>query len=309
MNMDNSNRIVAALGEALSHPSDAYPSVQWMSERHLIRLLIEIRNTLGISRNTTGKSVLASLIERKLAKKLAIANVPEGKKAHIVYCLRLGQCPEITPIELLLSTQTRFLKTALCYYTAIQYHELSVQVPAHHHIASFRVGSINNVVRALSELPHSTAQSPTPLPSLGTLLFHHQGIPYYTTSRDERWIPGVQSIWLSDTLLARVTTLEQTLLDTLHNPWSCGGPAVAYEAWENGCMLMDEGYLSDYLHKINRIDLVLRVGYMLEQCGHTCRNNNLSRQIEAAKRGLKGPFLLLPDVPANTLNKDWGLYI
>jgi predicted transcriptional regulator of viral defense system len=33
--------------------------------------------------------------------------------------------------------------------------------------------------------------------------------------------------------MVRITTLEQTLLDTLHRPLSCGGPPIVIEAWEH----------------------------------------------------------------------------
>ncbi|MFT3882954.1 MAG: hypothetical protein QM703_25270 [Gemmatales bacterium] len=69
---------------------------------------------------------------------------------------------------------------------------------------------------------------------LGEWLFTYKGLRYYKTTKENRLVPGIQTRFLNPTSIVRITSLEQTLLDTLHRPLSCGGPAVVMEAWEQG---------------------------------------------------------------------------
>ena len=56
------------------------------------------------------------------------------------------------------------------------------------------------------------------------------GCRRYTTRREAHRVVGVQTRYVNEKSRYRVTTLEQTLVDTLHRPHSCGGPAVVFEA-------------------------------------------------------------------------------
>ncbi len=110
-----------------------------------------------------------------------------------------------------------------------------------------------------------------------------------------------------------MTTLEQTLLDTLQKPWHCGGSAVVHEAWERGISLLDEERLSDYLKRIGRIDLVRRVGYMFDQQGRAIGNQALTQILSDAKMRVQGslePLIpLLSGLSAQEFNETWGLYV
>jgi predicted transcriptional regulator of viral defense system len=109
-----------------------------------------------------------------------------------------------------------------------------------------------------------------------------------------------------------MTTLEQTLLDTLHKPWSCGGSSVVFEAWERGLPLLDETRVLEYLKKIGRTDLTRRVGYMLENNNYSPVDPKLCKLLNDAKAKVKkGQMLtipLLPDVPSKALDDTWGVY-
>ena len=313
---DEITQIVRVLSQKLTEPTNKHPSVQWVSEYSLIKLLGEVRNELELSENKSGKSLLKALVESSLATTKKIDTVPQGKKPHVVYCLEFGGVPEISSSELLLSTQADFLKTAICYFSAIYYHELTTQIPAYHHIAILKnMGkrSSEEHLKVLFLKQEYLEKSLNVKPSLGTLLFSYDGTPYYQTSRDEILMPGVQEVRLSPTLLARITTLEQTLLDTLHNPWSCGGPAVVFEAWQNGVSLIDDSLLNDYLCKIGRVDVDLRVGYMLDQFEYDYCSEDLAKRFVDAKKMVKQgdlPFLpLLPKVPGQNNNTEWGLIV
>ena len=81
-------------------------------------------------------------------------------------------------------------------------------------------------------------------------------------------MPGIERRFLNSQTLFRITALEQTLLDTLHRPPSCGGSSVVLEAWDTARGDMDEERLAAYLAKIGDEPMTRRVGDMLEQLGH-----------------------------------------
>jgi predicted transcriptional regulator of viral defense system len=313
---DEISQIVRILSQRLTEPSYKYPSVQWVSEYSLIKLLVQVRNELQLSANLSGKYLLKALVESSLATRKIINDVPQGKNPHVVYCLEFGGVPEISSEELLLTTQSDFLKTVICYFSAICHHELTTQIPAYHHIARLKnMGkrSREEHLKVLSLKQEGVGNSLNVKPSLGTLLFTYDGTLYYQTTRDQTLVPGVQEVQFSPTLLARVTTLEQTLLDTLHNPWSCGGPAVVFEAWQNGVPLIDDSLFNEYLCKIGRVDFDLRVGYMLEQFEYDYCSEGLAKRFVNAKKLIKQrnlPLLpLLPKVPGQNKNMEWGLLV
>lgn len=300
---DSWKHIVGALADKLLAPSDDIPNVRWMSRRSLIHLLGKIRSSSGAPKTLSGVKMLNTLAACNLAQKLQIDSVPPGKSPFSIYCLDLGDVPAVTPMELLVATQSDFKKTAICYFTAIQFHELTTQVAPHHHIAVLKQHPQSHVVSSQTGDP----------PSLGTRLFTFEGTPYYVTMRDRLLIPGVQTVRITSHFQVRVTTLEQTLLDTLHRPWSCGGPSVVFEAWERGTPIIDDARLAQYLSELPNPDLIRRVGYLLEQNGHAVADAGLKQMLLEAKRcaqaGGGGTVPLLPNTPSQTLNSKWGLYV
>jgi predicted transcriptional regulator of viral defense system len=303
--------ILAELGERLKKPSADLPNVQWLSEPRLIRLLVGVRNATGAPSTLSGGKLLQMLVDSKLAQMLKLDDYQSTKTPPIVYYLELGAMPPISPIELLQTTQVSFDRSVICYFTALEYHELTTQETPHHHIASLKKTTGQKGPTQLQPVPAQTVL-PNRTPYLGTLLFNYEGVPYYVTYRDPRLIPGIQTVHLSPTCQVRMTTLEQTLLDTLHKPQSCGGSSVVFEAWERGLPLLDEKRVAEYLKKIRRLDLTRRAGYMLENNNYSAVDPQLSKLLAAAKakvkKGLLPTIPLLPDVPSKTLNATWGVY-
>ena len=309
-------RVVAGLAEKLESPSDTIPDVQWLSESALIHMLVDVRDSIKAPKSLTGTAMVKMLEESKLAQPLTVDDVPVGRSPHRVYCLDMGSVPEISPIELLISTQASLQNTVVCYFTAIQYHDLTTQVVPHHHIAILKEISEKSLVQQSLIPPSEKGVGSTTQerkPTLGTLLFNYQGVPYYSTSRDRSMVPGVQRVRLSPSCLVRLTTLEQTLLDTLQKPWHCGGAAVVFEAWERGHSLVDDERLFDCLQKIARMDLIRRVGYMLEHQGRTIGDPALAKLLSDATSQVqvsREPLIpLLPGMSLQSVDEKWGLYV
>jgi hypothetical protein len=197
----------------------------------------------------------------------------------------------------------------ICYFTALGYHELTTQDAPHHHVAVLKIPSRKTQPETVT--PPATDEKTSRNLKLGTLLFRYQTVPYYVTYRDPALMPGIQAVRLSPSCLARMTTLEQTLLDTLHRPWNCGGPTVVFEAWERGLPLLDDARLAHCLKKIGRTDFTRRTGYMLEQFGHDASDSALRDLLSDAqdkvKAGTVPTIPLFPDVPSTLHSETWGI--
>lgn len=211
-----------------------------------------------------------------------------------------------SPYELL---QAYDADGVICYFSAIAFHSLSTQPPMHHHIAilhDYREKTDRKTAStALTSLPRKYCE-------LGTRLFKYAEVPYYKTSRERRLVPGIQTRYLGPNSLIRITTLEQTLLDVLHRPLSCGGPAVAFEAWEQGLSNLNENRLTDHLIAMEHLPTMQRLGYMLDTLDFKPQNR-LASVLESCVARLEhaDPSAyrqLFPGVKYENLRTPWLVY-
>jgi predicted transcriptional regulator of viral defense system len=109
----------------------------------------------------------------------------------------------------------------------------------------------------------------------------------------------------------RVTTVEQTLVDTLHRPMSCGGAAVVFEAWDTGADRLDHNSLATLLARVDDPRLTRRVGYMLSHRLGTLEPHLLSVLTAAQRRSpvLTDAVSLLNGVPYTTHDARWNLLV
>ena len=162
-----------------------------------------------------------------------------------------------SPLELL---QAYAPEGTICYFTAISFHALSTQPPIHHHIAIPTKPYARSAVQRVAKQRHVL---PAPKNPLGTTLFNYGGLPYFKTSRETRLLQGIQLRFIGPTAIIRITDLEQTLLDTLHHPFHCGGPAAVFEAWDQGIKKLQDDRLAEYLASMEHLPIAQRLGYML----------------------------------------------
>ena len=214
-----------------------------------------------------------------------------------------------TPPELLQASNT---DGVVCYFTAVAFHSLTTQPPAQHHIAT-----LTDPRPKPSPGPSITACAVPRTPrkkadALGTWLFTFHGLRYYHTSRERRLVPGIQTRFLGPATLIRITTLEQTLLDTLHRPLSCGGPAVVFEAWEQGVGRAKESKLVNYLRAMDRLPMIQRVGYLLERMGHNpgpeLKGVFQEYLMKLDPEDPAAPQQLFPGMHYECLKKPWLIY-
>jgi hypothetical protein len=248
---------------SLSEPSMVRPTVRCISRRDALALLVRARNEIAEPelRAQSGEALL-ELLEKSHVVQPVPTDAP-GDARPAVYLIGPQPLASIDPLELLAAAEP---SGVVCYFTALAYYGLTTQTPTHHHIARLGVGpppapSLGRSVPAIAR------RSAAPRNRFGTLLFQYQSVPYYRTSRGAHTIVGIQYRQINDRSIARITTREQTLLDTLHRPISCGGPSIVWEAWRTGLASLDEARMCSYLATLagSTADSTFarRVGYVL----------------------------------------------
>ncbi len=199
----------------------------------------------------------------------------------------------------------------ICYFTAIAFHALSTQPPVHHHIAIPTEGYVMSALPEVTKQRHRACRS-TPRNPLGRTLFSYGGLPYYKTSRETRLLRGAQLRYLGPTAIIRITDLEQTLLDSLHRPLHCGGPAVVFEAWDQGIRRLHEDRMADYLAGMEHRPTAQRLGYMFADFDYkpgaelTAVLNRYLSQLDAADPDAYQQ--LFPGMRYTSLRKPWLVY-
>jgi hypothetical protein len=220
--------------------------------------------------------------------------------------MEAGKGEPIYPLELL---QAYLPDGVVCYFSAINYYELTTQVVAHHHIARLKPPRAKKSLTAVDATEPEQAGKFVERNPLGTEIFHFEDVGYYSNKRDVSLVPGIQFRVVSPRCWLRITTLEQTLLDALMQPVRCGGEAVALEAWETGVKQIDADRMAEHLAKIQRDDLDRRVGAVLEMIGANFAASTLGQRLNAVR-----DRLLTQDVPEIPLlagfefpesNKTW----
>ncbi|HVU08076.1 MAG TPA: hypothetical protein VHG89_05990 [Verrucomicrobiae bacterium] len=220
--------------------------------------------------------------------------------------MEAGKSDPIYPLELL---QAYLPDGVICYFSAINYYELTTQVVTHHHVARLNPPKVKKTLEPLKTPESESVGEAVERNPLGTEIFHFEDVGYYLNKRDVSLVPGIQFRVVSPRCWLRITTIEQTLLDALMQPVRCGGEAVVLEAWEVGVKQIDADRMAEHLTKINREDLNRRVGAVLEMIGTDFAASTLGRQLNAVKNRLTAQNV--PEIPLLAgfefpeLNKNW----
>jgi predicted transcriptional regulator of viral defense system len=309
---------LAALSRRTSSPSADWPTVRCWKKRSFDRVCKQVEAEIGDPKLTESNVAILNWIMR-----LGLACAIETD-TELFYLLEIGASAEseIDPAELMMAFQP---SGVICYFSAISLHSLTTQIPSHHHVAvitdtdrteqngdvtheqtvvSFPKGAI---VKPEEEQKRARSK-PNPF---GRLAFSYAGVPYYKTSRTRRLIPGVQERINGPRGRFRITTFEQTLLDTLHKPQNCGGAAVVLEAWEEAIssQRIDEDRMAGYLTQMDYPSTTRRLGAMLNRLEHTPRKklgDYLAHAKERIEKKLPSSEIsLLPGLEYTNLDQEW----
>ena len=196
----------------------------------------------------------------------------------------------------------------MCYWSAIGVHGLSTQVVAHHH-----VGILKAIAGAKRTAHYDYGAVDRNSPPIGDFAFRIDSVPYYTTSRDPKYVRDLQVRFLEGKVRYKVTSLEQTIVDTLHRPMSCGGPAVVFEAWETARPLLQSDVLLDILSVTQDDRLCRRIGYMMDRFDLPLSTAVRGLLTNARNRSAHSPIgsidSLLTGIPYSTVDSKWQLLV
>ena len=266
--MNANDAFLSSLVNRLSQEPSVSLNPHCLSERALYNLLDEIF-AQGHCPQPSKSRTKNWLEEIGLLAPIPVDQYPESsKRSTRFYRLDVSRQAHSQPAphELL---QAYDKTGVICYFTAVAFHSLSTQPAAHHHIAipiEPRPKATASLSTATREKSGGQKKKTDPL---GTWLFTYNSLRYYKTTREKRLIPGIQTRHIGPASLIRITTLEQTLLDTLHRPLSCGGPAVVMEAWVQGLSRVSEEKLEHYLRQMDHLPTAQRLGYILDNLKYT----------------------------------------
>ena len=216
--------LVAGVSARLERPTRLLQSVRCMARPALVNILLTVRDELAVPghKQLSATTLLGVMRDAGIAHVVPLEERANGVRVDRLYAIGFGgDLTDLDPVELLQADEP---DGVVCYFTALALLGLTTQLPAHHHIAR-RVSAV-----------HTTGEVPVPPPldlstdegharetsttqhSLGSRAFSYQGIPYYTTRREAHRVVGVQTRYINEKSRYQVTTLEQTLVDTLHRP-------------------------------------------------------------------------------------------
>jgi len=240
---------------------------------------------------------------------------PEGT-APIELFLADMEASENEPIDPLELLQAYLPSGVICYFSTLVYYEFTTQIAAHHHIARLTNPRPRTDIGGIKppKFDESAGWIKKCNP-LGAEIFRFQDVTYYKTKRNTSLIPGVQTRIVSPRSWLRVTTKEQTLIDTLLQPLRCGGEAVILEAWETGIKQIDIDRMAEHLTKIKRENLNRRIGAILDLIGVGFSATLLGSQLKRLKERLASssqdvaPIPLLPNFTFAGWNDTWKVQV
>ncbi|WP_149110727.1 type IV toxin-antitoxin system AbiEi family antitoxin domain-containing protein [Limnoglobus roseus] len=297
------------LSNTLAAPLDMLPCARLITKSNFDDICESLRVILvrdGYESDMSNKTLLDWLEKVRLV-------YPMDAGLARFWLFEIGAGPQciVEPCEFLTAAAPRGI---ICYFSAMAYHGLTVQPPAHHHIATLTAPKpapaaarkLNSGQAAEGTEPKSKGP-----PKLGTVAFTLDKVHYYTTTRSSRLVPGIQERMHGPRTRIRITDREQTLLDGLYKPYHCGGEEVVFEAWKTviGDQLLNERRLLEYLRAMEYPATTRRVGALLEHLDFK-PSPPLARHLEAARNDIDraGEFAvisLLPGVPYTRLDDRW----
>ena len=301
--------LVHAVVGRFAKPTDELPSVQCASKAALFHALLGARKELrSLSHERLSREhLLEQIVRTGLIRPLPIQPLLPGLRYELFAVGLIDDPDVISPAEILMAMAP---KGVICYFSAIQIHGLSTQIPPFHHIAEL-------VHKTPSEGPVSSGQAETgrplrPRDPLGTKVFNYRDQDYYITRRVNSRVLASQQLIQSDRALVRITSLEQTLVDCLTRPKPCGGPPTVFEAWNEGSRLLDQESLAGLLVRLRDATLNRRVGYMIENCGNPITALRLKNLLDESRlQPLKSPSpqSLLPGIDYEKVSSRWQLRV
>jgi len=287
----------------MSHSSIDFPTVRCWNETNLARLIRSSASALGLKNVIpSAGAVIDQLVALNLAKRVELESSAEGPSNRFaIIDFSTAENHDLDPLEL---AQALSPRGVLCYFGALSYHGLTTQVPPFYHVAELTMPEAGSSAIPNVKLRREPTAATIDRETLGSLAFIYEGSPIYTTKRIARTVAGTKIYQQGPRTSYRMTSIEQSLLDTLHRPKPCGGPSVVFEAWENGISQLKDEELVRLLEGASPV-LKRRAGAMLER-----NDYRISPTLESLL--LDTPQLQVPLLPGyafGTTMTRWGVLV
>jgi predicted transcriptional regulator of viral defense system len=303
-----------SLTDRLSKTKSSLPCIRCLTKGTLVYLFKEIQKDLALpSTYPSGINIIEHLMAMGLATKIPLDNTTKVIPSKDLFIIGIfgSHSSEIDPLEMM---QAYNLKGVICFFSALAHLNLTTQIPAHNHIANLMPRKKTETVQLTAENGGAAPMEVSKTRSkMGTPIFSYQNVPIFSTKRIVNSIPGIKSRILSPWAIIRMTTIEQTLLDTLQYPLQCGGSEVVFEAWEKQISNLNDDLILEYLKIINIPPLTRRLGAILDLFNHR-PTSELSAFLEESRSNL----FIQPEVPEipilkgmffSRLNSSWNVLI
>ena len=285
-----------ALTGRLSKPTTSLLSTRCLTRQTLSQLFMEIREALGLPTTfPAGPEIIEHLSAMGLASPLSVEfprKSPHTSPSKEFVLFGIQESREIDPLEVL---QSYNQEGVICYFSALAYFDLTTQVPTHQHVATLTRPTQYTSLRERESAPLASINDGPKRSKLGTHIFSYDDVPYFSVKRSITSVPGIQTRVISSRSNIRITTKEQTLLDTLHYPIHCGGMGVTFEAWNLSKKNINYDSICDYLASIQIDPLIRRLGAILDLID-CVPSKNLSLFLEQSKERIFS-FLDVPHIP------------
>jgi hypothetical protein len=318
--------------QAVAASTEKYPVTNVWRESNLIALISDIKATLKalgiqVTALPCNQDLLEQLERIGLVRELAIKEVGEGqRKPPRFFRIDIGASLFSEPVEMAEILQASLPEGVLCYSSAVRYYHLTTQSFLFQHVAAIVMGAAGAKRPPISQ---ATARRQPLTPedeiasgaetrvgrrdTLGTPSFTYAGVACYSLRRQAHTMPGTHQRILSPRARIRITTFEQTLLDTLYKPFYCGGPAIVFEAWQQHPEKLNQAKLARLVEKIGIDHWARRAGYMVETLGLAADpswNALMEKILRRLDRSDAHNLLpLLPGMPYNSTSEKWMLLV
>jgi predicted transcriptional regulator of viral defense system len=248
------------------------------------------------------KDFIVHLVNSGVIREIPVTS-SESAKLPVLYLIHdRFETGELDP-RIILSTAVP--NGIICYLGALEYYELTTQLPPFYHIAKID----NRSQPERQNTGKATLIKNNKPKSIGQLQFYYDNTPCYMTQRSSYTLSGEITGYISAVPI-RLTSLEQTLLDSLEKPMHCGGGDIVFEAWETADKNsnINEQKLLKCLTDINNMKLSRRCGCMLDIIGYPY-GEELATYLNNAFTNDDEPIMLMRGNSSyNTLDKKWKVY-
>ncbi|MDI1251115.1 MAG: hypothetical protein PSV13_19795 [Lacunisphaera sp.] len=315
--MQRWEKFLGLFREKVARSSEDRPTVRYWRSTDLVGAINDIKKEHGqelvLSTFPAAKAALERLEKIGWIKLIPVVwRDAEERTGPQLYRVSLDERADssIDALELLQGNRSDGI---ICYFGALRFYELTTQFPPFYHIARLRSGAPpipeNIPVEVKPPDPAKRLYNP-----LGTEVFTWGETKFYETRRYRSLIPGIQVRLISARSGLRITTLEQSILDTLSHPIHCGGDSVVFEAWEKALDRVDSDRLLSYLETIDSTDLWRRTAVMLKLTEIPTAGTRLAAAIEAKQKTLNDSsnipeINLLPGYEFGQLDGSWRVRV